>query len=59
MSGNIPKLRVRVLSLKKNGLLVGSQFDFFGEVFYVVLIGKNIYHFKKDEIKIINSKIIY
>ena len=48
-------IKVRVLSLKKNGVVLARQPDFYNNLFWIVKIGREIMPFKTEELKFISS----
>jgi len=50
-------IKVRILETRKIGKVVGRQQDFWGQNFWIVKLGREIYPFKKEEFKFISSNL--
>jgi hypothetical protein len=49
-------IKVRILSLKKNGVILGEQLDFWGNKYFIIKVGRLILPFKQGDFKYISHK---
>ena len=50
------KLFVRILSLRKNGYIIGSQFALDGEIYFTVQCNNSFENVKQDDLVLIASR---
>lgn len=48
-------IKVKIIATKKIGLVVGKQQDFWGQIFWIVKVGREVYPFKVEEFKYVSS----